>query len=138
MNIKVTHKALWTPGWYELDQSLKVGMYQRFWFFSNPPAEETPGEVDFVFFNQMSSLANSQVRYARVLVMEHSEFGPLNRVDTDGLDYIFYPMDGNEFVVNADEEPGAIYDDEDRGSKIDDWSVVVTLSDVSSPLVEAC
>ena len=70
--------------------------------------------------------------------MEHSEFGPLNRVDTDGLDYIFYPMDGNEFVVNADEEPGAIYDDEDRGSKIDDWSVVVTLSDVSSPLVEAC
>ncbi len=138
MNIKVTHKALWTPGWYELDQSLKVGMYQRFWFFSNPPAEETPGEVDFVFFNQMSSLANSQVRYARVLDMEHSEFGPLNRVDTDGLDYIFYPMDGNEFVVNADEEPGSIYDDEDRGSKIDDWSVVVTLSDVSSPLVEAC
>lgn len=134
MSIKVTHKALWTPGWYELDQSLIVGQNQRFWFFQTPPLDERDEPIDLVFFNQMSSSANSQVRYARVLDIEHAELGPLQRIDTDGLDYIFYPIEGNEVVVNAEEEPGSIYDGEDL--KVTDWSVLVTLADVSEPVAD--
>ena len=55
----------------------------------------------------------------------------MQRVDTEGLDYIFYPVDGTEFVVNAEEDPGVIYDEEEL--VVDDWSVIVTLADVSSP-----
>lgn len=136
MTIKVTHKALWTPGWYELDQSLVVGQRQRFWFFQNPPSDSNRDEpIDFVFFNQMASSANSQVRYARVLDIVHPELGPLQRVDTDGLDYIFYPVEGMEVVVNAEEDPGSIYDEEDL--KITDWSVTVTLADVSEQVADA-
>ena len=90
--------------------------------------------IDFVFFNQMASSTNSQVRYARVLDIEHPELGPLQRIDTDGLDYIFYPIEGAEVVVNAEEEPGAVYDNDDL--EIADWSVLVTLADVSEPVAE--
>lgn len=134
MSIKVTNKALWTPGWYELDQSLVVGQKQRFWFFQTPPSLDNDEPIDFVFFNQMASAANSQVRYARVLDIEHVDLGPLQRIDTDGLDYIFYPIDGNEVVVNAEEEPGSVYDDKELN--ISDWSVLVTLADVSEPVVD--
>ncbi len=136
MHIKVTPKALWTPGWYELDQSLIVGQRQRFWFFAKPPVDDNQPVVDYVFFNQMAASANSQIRYAKVLDIEHPELGPLQRVDTEGLDYIFYPVDGTEFVVNAEENPGLIYGEEEL--VIDDWSVIVTLADVSSPLAEVC
>lgn len=136
MHIKVTPKALWTPGWYELDQSLIVGQRQRFWFFAKPPVDDNQPVVDYVFFNQMAVSANSQIRYAKVLDIEHPELGPLQRVDTEGLDYIFYPVDGTEFVVNAEENPGLIYGEEEL--VIDDWSVIVTLADVSSPLAEVC
>lgn len=134
MTIKVTQKALWTPRWYELDQSLVVGQRQRFWFYINPPLERVEETFDLVFFNQMTSTANSQIRYARVVDIEHPEFGPLQRVDSDGLDYIFYPVSGNEVVVNAEEDPGAVCDDSEL--RIKDWSVTVTLNDVSHPLVE--
>ncbi len=134
MSIKVTSKAIWTPGWYELDQSLVVGQNQRFWFFQTPPSTGNDEPIDLVFFNQMASSANSQVRSARILDIEHTELGPLQRIDTDGLDYIFYPIEGNEVVVNAEEEPGTIYDDDDL--KISDWSVLVTLADVSEPVAD--
>jgi hypothetical protein len=134
MSIKVTHKALWTPGWYELDQSLVVGQHQRFWFFQTPPSTGANEPIDFMFFNQMASSANSQVRYARVLDIEHTDLGPLQRIDTDGLDYIFYPIDGNEVVVNAEEEPGKVYDNDEMA--IEDWSVLVTLADVSDPVAD--
>ena len=135
MSIKVTQRALWTPGWYELDQSLVVGQHQRFWFYTTPPIYSNVDiDVDLVFFNQLSSAAKNQVRYARILDIEHPELGPLQRVDTDGLDYIFYPIDGPEFVVNAEEEPGSIYDNDTFS--VDDWSVYVTLADVSEPVTE--
>ena len=124
--------ALWTPGWYELDQSLAVGDTGQFWFFQNPP-QDLPGieRVDFVFFNQLSSAANCQVRTARILSMDHNALGKVNRVDTGGLDYIFTLDQGEEIVVNAEEDPGAVYN---RDERVDDWSLRVQLVDVSEPL----
>lgn len=127
--------ALWTPGWYELDQSLVVGERQKFWFFQTPPDEcKTLGEnVDLVFYNQLDSTRNCTVRYAKVVEMHHPQLGQLLRVDTDGLDYIFFTTEGEEIVVNAEEEPGTTY----QGNfDVDDWSVFVTLAEVSEPVAE--
>ena len=131
------HKALWSPGWYELDQTLVVGEQKRFLFFqSNPSQEEIgplPDDVDLVFFNQLDSSANSEVRFMKILEILHPQLGLLSRIDTDGMDYIFSPIDGNEIVVNAEEEPGTTYEED---LDVNDWSVVVTLMDVVPPISE--
>jgi len=127
--------ALWVPGWYELDQTLALGEKQKLWFFQTPPDGIATGEKtpDFIFFNQLDSTTNCQVRFARVVEMVHSQIGPLTRIDTDGCDYLFFPVDGEEIVVNAEEEPGQVYDEK---LNIDQWMVHVTLEDVSDPIVD--
>jgi len=99
------YTALWTPGWYELDQTLALGERQKFWFFQTPPDEcqAIADDLDFVFYNQLDSTQNCIVRYARIVEMHHRELGDLLKVDTDGLDYIFSPVDGDEIVVDAEE-----------------------------------
>lgn len=127
--------ALWTPGWYELDQTLVIGERQKFWFFHEPPAECNPftQAVDLVFFNELDSTKNCEVRYAKVLEIKHPQLGSLLRVDTDGLDYIFFPVEGEEVVVNAEENPGSTYE---SNVLIEDWSILVSLSEVSEPVGE--
>ena len=127
--------ATWIPGWYELDQTLSLGERQKVWFFQTPPDEvavdgPTP---DFIFFNQLDSTTNCQVRFAKVVEMIHPELGPLTKIDTDGCDYIFFPVDGEEVVVNAEEDPGNAYDE---NVNIDQWTVFVKLEDVSEPVVD--
>ncbi len=135
MSQTLTMTALWTPGWYEMDQSLAVGQRRRFWFFQSKPPIGIHGnhaiEFDLVFFNQLDSSANCQVRFARIVEIKHKQLGLLSGIDTDGMDYIFVPIVGNEIVVNAEEDPGSTYD---CSLEIDDWSVVVTLSEVSEPI----
>lgn len=128
--------AIWTPGWYELDQSLVVGDREKFWFFQTPPHsillpddESQLGEL--VFFNQLDSDRNCVVRYARIEEIYHPQLGALVQIDTDGLDYIFFSADGREYVVNAEEDPGIAYDSD---VDVKDWSVAVKLSDVSEPM----
>jgi hypothetical protein len=84
-----------------------------------------------VFYNQLDSAKNCNVRYAKIEGIHHPQLGQLMRVDTDGLDYIFFPVEGEEIVVNAEEDPGSTYD---SGVQVDDWSVLVSLSDVSEPV----
>lgn len=134
MSCPITKNALWTPGWYELDQTLAVGDRQKFWFFETPPGDvETLGEnIDLVFYNQLDSSSNCTVRYATIDELHHPQLGQLLRVDTDGQDYIFFPVDGEEIVVNAEEEPGTI---RDGSIGVTDWSVRARLSDVSEPVL---
>ena len=131
------HKALWTPGWYELDQTLVVGEQKRYSFFQSNPSQEEIGPldegVDLVFFNQLDSSTNSESRYMKILEILHPKLGLLARIDTDGVDYIFSPVDGNEIVVNAEEEPGTTSEDD---LDVEDWSVVVTLMNVTPPCTD--
>lgn len=121
--------AIWTPGWYELDQTLVLGVRQKLKFFETLPAELTQTEdTSWVFFNGPNATENCVTRFAFVDQMLHPVMGELLRIDTDGLDYIFFPVNGHEVVVNAEEEPGSIYD---GAGPITDWSVRVKLSDVS-------
>lgn len=134
--ITSTQTALWVPGWYELDQTLVLGQRQKLWFFITPPHDlslDGPSP-DYVFFNQLDSTTNCQIRFARVTEMVHPKIGPLQRIDTDGCDYLFFPVDGQEIVVNAEEEPGQTYDD---NLNVDQWIVNVTLAEVSEPVVDA-
>ena len=73
------------------------------------------------------------MRYATIAAIEHRELGALQRIDTDGLDYIFYPVAGDEVVVNAEEAPGSPYD---KSLDIGDWTVVVHLEAISEPVAD--
>ena len=134
--ITAKQTALWVPGWYELDQTLALDERQKLWFFQSPPEEIFNGGTtpDFVFFNQLDSTTNCQVRFAKVVEMVHPQLGPLARIDTDGCDYLFFPVDGEEIVVNAEEDPGKTYDEK---LKVEHWTVNVTLEEVSEPIVDA-
>jgi hypothetical protein len=131
-----TKRALWVPGWYELDQPLTTGESGRLWFYQNPPLDVPNVEsYDFVFFNQLSAAANCQVRTATIVSIEHPVLGPVRQIETSGLDYVFHPVEGVPIVVNAEEDPGQIYE---LPLEIKDWSVTVVLTDVSDPLVDTC
>ncbi len=125
--------ALWVPGWYELDQPLVAGQQSRFWFFQQMPSNLQDSELyDFVFFNQLNSAANCQVRDARIVSIVHPELGALSRIKTDGLDYVFETVDGTTIVVNAEEDPGSVQQPSDTFQAIDNWSVAVVLDNVSA------
>ncbi len=126
---------MWAPGWYELDQPLAVGQSNQFWFYRQPPADLPDVEsYDFVFFNRFSAVDNCQVRTAHVISIEHPELGPLARVDTAGLDYVFITDRGDNIVVNAEESPGTVFQKESESLLVDNWSISVVLTNVSEPL----
>jgi len=128
-----TKTALWLPGWYELDQPLTLGTTERFWFFQLPPSElSNASSFDFVFFNELSAAANCQVRSAEVISISHPELGALQHINTDGLDYVFHPVEGPPLTVNAEEDPGAVAGD----LELADWSITVMLDNVSEPITE--
>jgi hypothetical protein len=187
--IKIVKRALWRPGWHQLDQPLGIGQFSRFAFFTpahsslgsprpapsgkasapsgkasapaskaSDPASIAPakqaeregaswneeadlnqevggGPLDFQFFNRTISETHQPLfRFARVLEILHPVLGPLERVDTSGLDYVFKPVGSDEIFVNAEEEPGVAYDFD---QPISDWSLLVTLDDVSEPQADA-
>lgn len=155
--IKIVKRALWRPGWYKLDQPIGIGQFGRFAFFapehsslaaesrgSQAPASGQPedlnqefagGTLDLQFFNRtISDTQQPLFRFARVLEIVHPTLGPLERVDTSGLDYVFKPVGGEEIFVNAEEEPGVAYDFDEA---VTDWSLLVTLDDVSEPAADA-
>lgn len=122
--------AIWKPGWHRLDQSIEVGQLARFWFF--PVDHSRDLERRLRFFNTTSSVETpSEVRLARIVAIRHPELGPLSRIDADWLDYTFVGADGQEYLVNADEEPGTLYT---ALEPIKNWECEVLLRDVSEPL----
>ena len=131
MTQSIPKSAIWTPSWYEMDQSIAVGIKSKFWFFQDRPSLQDGEEFDFVFFNQLDSVANSELRFACISEIHHEVLGPLRKIDTDGLDYIFTTVEGEDIIVNAEEEPGKTYEGE---FEVDDWSVIVGLTEVSEPI----
>ena len=126
--------AIWIPAWHELDQTLSVGLRQKFCFFEHVP-DHLAGQVakdQMLFFNDSDPDQDCDIRFARIESMDHAALGPLLRVDTWGLDYILYPADGEEVVVDAEEDPGRIQ--LGWASTVDDWTIRVRLVEISEPL----
>ncbi|GAA3738258.1 hypothetical protein GCM10022225_21520 [Plantactinospora mayteni] len=134
MRTDMTSLALWDPGWYDLDQPLKVGRQDRFAFHHGIVS---PG-YDLVFANGLGT--NWDYRSATVETIEHPEFGLLDEVDTTtGFgEYTFRLQDGRWVTVEAEESPGAVnaaspdfpVDASRAGSS--DWALVVVLSGVTN------
>lgn len=133
MSETIIQSAIWAPAWLELDQTLVLGERQKYWFFEMIPVGLDGGgdEVDLVFFNQSDPTENCSVRYAKIVEMSHPELGPLLKIDTDGLDYIFFPVGGEEVVVDAAEKSGSACG---SNANVTEWAVRVKLADVSPPV----
>jgi hypothetical protein len=133
MSMPGVKSALWVPGWFERDQSIEVGQSDMFWFFVDPPLELAALQpADLVFYYQSAS-APRQARRATVAAIDHITLGPIQKVDTAGLDYRFRLAGGDELVVNAEERPGSTAA---GAPAVRDWTLRVTLTDVSEPLSE--
>lgn len=132
-----THKAIWIPSWYELDQPLRVNEVGRFVFFQSTPdwitgvPPELATDFDFVFFNQLVGDTPWEAHTARVVAIDHPTLGSISSVDTYGLDYVFQGENGQQWVVNAEEDPGVCAD---ADGEVDNWGLRVWLADVSSRL----
>ena len=127
--------AIWYPAWHALDQTLVVGLRQRYFFFQSLPKRiasmASSEQPDLVFFNGLDSATDSQIRFANIVRIEHPDIGEILRVDTFGLDYIIYPTNGEEIVVDGEEEPGTVLSGWDP---IKDWTMQVEMEQISNPI----
>ncbi len=105
----------WEPYWYELDQSVVVGDMDFFYLTK-----------DCSYFTNGLSAENydHEIR-AEIVKISHPELGAVSGIIAIGLDYSIYPGDGNVIIVNAEEEPGEIYDSE---YAVSNWSFDVQIN----------
>ena len=100
-------------------------------FYLNTPKAISPEiEIDLVFFNTVFDADLRQVRRCTIEHIENPEIGQINEILTDGLDYQVNLPDGRTLMINAEEEPGKIYDPR---LSVKNWTLVVQLSNVSAP-----
>jgi hypothetical protein len=128
-----TRAAEWRPGWYELDQPIEIGLAAEFAFFPLDPPQESCSVLQF--YNTLWHPEEAIAARGVIAKITHRQLGPLRRVDTEGLEYTFVLLDGRELVVNAEEEPGKIYepiDGEWRAApqQFDDWTLAVEFAEL--------
>ncbi len=100
-------KALWRPGWYELDAGMFVGEEDEFPFCASLPATAGPG-FDVAFHTVLLDPSEPVMRRTRISRIRHPSLGEVRRVDTKGLSYLLELADGAVLRVEAEETPGAI------------------------------
>lgn len=127
-------RAEWQPGWYELDQAIAVGTTAEFAFF--PPLTQAKIDMRLLFYNTLWVPENAVVATGSVVCITHPKLGQLQRVETRGLDYTFVLPSGTELVVNAEEEPGRLYEKTDNGwlpaaNQVDCWTLEVELANLT-------
>ena len=107
----------WTAAWYELDQTIIVG--DKDWFYLSSD------EKNHSFFNELyqsNSFIHKKLEIEKVI---HPVLGDVRGIVAIGLDYTIYLTDGTVLEVNAEEEPGQIYN---SSLIIDDWTFDVEVS----------
>jgi hypothetical protein len=127
----------WVPGWYELDPPLEVGLTDEFAFWRIVP-DYLRGPEPLVLYNTLWHPKDVVVARGTIAAIRHPELGAIRKVETRGLDYTFTLADGTELAVNAEEEPGKLYE---RGGEhwqesqrvISAWRFVVEFESLSEP-----
>ena len=102
-------RAAWIPGWYELDQPLEVGLAGEFAFWRVVP-DHLRGPERLVLYNTLWEPEDAAIAHGVVVAIHHPDLGEIRKVDTHGLDYTIILADGIEFLVNAEEEPGKLFE----------------------------
>lgn len=102
-------RVAWIPGWYELDLYLEVGLEDEFAFWRVVP-EYLRGPEELVLYNDLHKPEDELFASGKIVGIRHPELGQIRKVDTFGLDYTITLADGIEIVVNAEEEPGKLFE----------------------------
>jgi hypothetical protein len=102
-------RVAWVPGWYELDPQLEVGLEDEFAFWRVVP-DHLRGPERLVLYNDLWHPENVMLARGKITGIRHPELGEIRKVDTRGLDYSITLADGAEVVVNAEEDPGKMYE----------------------------
>jgi hypothetical protein len=134
--------AAWVPGWYELDPPLEVGRTSDFAFWRVVPTDLL-GPEPLVLYNTLWQPENAMVARGTIGGIRHPELGDIRKVDTRGLDYTITLADGTELLINAEEEPGRLYErvgGEWAGSSraVRGWRFVVEFAALSEPRPALC
>lgn len=108
-------RAAWVPGWYELDPVLEVGLSGEFAFFRVVP-DSLRGPEALILYNDLWHPRDFAVATGTISAIRHPELGEIRSVDTRGLDYTITLMDGTEILVNAEEDPGKMFE-----GRLGDW-----------------
>jgi hypothetical protein len=61
-------------------------------------------------YNTLWHPEDAVVAEGRIATICHPELGEIRKVDTRGLDYTLTLADGTELLVNAEEEPGKLFE----------------------------
>ena len=125
----MTINALWIPAWYELDPSIVVGVTEEFVF------HKTAAYEALKFYS--GAKENDAVKATGTIsAIKHNVLGDIESVDAQGLDYTLVLQDGRRLLVNAEENPGLVYewvDDSWQPSDmvITDWTLTVQFASLS-------
>lgn len=87
----------WKPAWYELDQSVVIGDIDLFYLSKDKR----------YFFNGFMGNNDCEIK-AEITGISHPELGAVKGIIAIGLCYSLYLSDGNEILVEAEEDPGRI------------------------------
>lgn len=133
--------AAWIPGWYELDQPLEVGVEEEFVFWRVVP-DYLYNSESLVFYNTLWHEGDGVFGTGRILKIRHPELGDIRKINTRGLDYTITLMDGSELLVNAEEEPGKMFEGRpgdwiESKREISDWQCDVTFEALSELSTES-
>jgi hypothetical protein len=102
-------QVIWIPGWYELDPCLEVGLKDEFAFWRVVP-KHLRGSEELVLYNDLSHPGEPMFAVGKISSIRHPELGEIRKVDTHGFDYTIILADGTEIVVNAEEDPGKMFE----------------------------
>ncbi|QYJ79070.1 hypothetical protein [Shewanella acanthi] len=121
--------ALWIPAWYERDPSIFVGVTEEF-VFHKPASHEA-----LRFYSGAEDTAAVKATGA-ISSIHHKVLGDIESVDAQGLDYTLVLKDGRRLLVNADDDPGLIYEWVDESWQrsemvIQDWQLDVKFTSLS-------
>ncbi len=129
--------AAWVPGWYELDPPLEVGQTDEFVFWRVVP-DHLRGPERLVLYNTLWDPGDALVARGTISAIRHPELGAVRKVDTRGLDYTLTLADGTELLVNAEEEPGKLFEWasgqwQESSRVVSDWRFVVEFEALFEP-----
>jgi hypothetical protein len=112
-----TLRALWVPTWYDLDHEIALGWQDSLRFFVTPDPDvlqiaHDAGKRDFdaILFTGLASSGPWFTLFGTVTSIQHAQLGAIQSIFSNGLDYTVVPVEGPPFIVNAEEQPGTVWD----------------------------
>ena len=123
-------RAIWVPDWYGLDPPrLEIGRTAEYLFF---PAWKEDERLRLQFYTGLPS-GMPHAAWGTIASIQHAQFGPIRLIDAGGLDYHIVLIDGKEYCVNAEEQPGQLFEKHgeewpESSMQIDDWTFTIEFS----------